>query len=99
MIEKVGRNEPCPCGSGKKYKQCCWTKDTTPLQKKKFTAKVISSGGPKKDEALQEAIQTEMNLMERAFGPAIEQAKESGMPPVTSNMKKYHKGKIEEKTD
>ena len=21
-IEKVGRNEPCPCGSGKKYKQC-----------------------------------------------------------------------------
>ena len=21
--EKVGRNEPCPCGSGKKYKQCC----------------------------------------------------------------------------
>ena len=21
--QKVGRNEPCPCGSGKKYKQCC----------------------------------------------------------------------------
>jgi preprotein translocase subunit SecA len=20
---KVGRNEPCPCGSGKKYKDCC----------------------------------------------------------------------------
>ena len=20
---KVGRNDPCPCGSGKKYKQCC----------------------------------------------------------------------------
>ncbi|MBU4175922.1 MAG: SEC-C domain-containing protein [Actinobacteria bacterium] len=20
---KVGRNEPCPCGSGKKYKKCC----------------------------------------------------------------------------
>jgi preprotein translocase subunit SecA len=20
---KVGRNSPCPCGSGKKYKQCC----------------------------------------------------------------------------
>ncbi len=20
--KKVGRNEPCPCGSGKKYKQC-----------------------------------------------------------------------------
>ncbi len=21
--EKIGRNEPCPCGSGKKYKKCC----------------------------------------------------------------------------
>ena len=20
---KIGRNEPCPCGSGKKYKRCC----------------------------------------------------------------------------
>lgn len=22
-VENVGRNEPCPCGSGKKYKKCC----------------------------------------------------------------------------
>ena len=21
---KIGRNEPCPCGSGKKYKRCCF---------------------------------------------------------------------------
>jgi preprotein translocase subunit SecA len=21
-VPKVGRNDPCPCGSGKKYKQC-----------------------------------------------------------------------------
>ena len=21
-VEKVGRNDPCPCGSGKKYKKC-----------------------------------------------------------------------------
>lgn len=25
--EKVGRNEPCPCGSGKKYKKCCYRKN------------------------------------------------------------------------
>lgn len=24
--KKVGRNDPCPCGSGKKYKQCCLNK-------------------------------------------------------------------------
>jgi Tfp pilus assembly protein PilF len=23
MTPKIGRNDPCPCGSGKKYKQCC----------------------------------------------------------------------------
>ena len=25
-MAKVGRNETCPCGSGKKYKQCCESK-------------------------------------------------------------------------
>ncbi|MCG2721977.1 MAG: preprotein translocase subunit SecA [Thermodesulfovibrionales bacterium] len=24
-VKKVGRNDPCPCGSGKKYKKCCGT--------------------------------------------------------------------------
>jgi preprotein translocase subunit SecA len=22
-LKKIGRNDPCPCGSGKKYKKCC----------------------------------------------------------------------------
>lgn len=32
---KVGRNDPCPCGSGKKYKKCCLNKieSTLPYQK------------------------------------------------------------------
>jgi uncharacterized protein YecA (UPF0149 family) len=25
--EKVGRNDPCPCGSGKKYKKCHMMED------------------------------------------------------------------------
>ena len=25
VSEKVGRNDPCPCGSGQKYKKCCGT--------------------------------------------------------------------------
>ena len=24
---KIGPNDPCPCGSGRKYKKCCWQKD------------------------------------------------------------------------
>jgi hypothetical protein len=27
-IKKVGRNDPCPCGSGKKYKHCCYPDKT-----------------------------------------------------------------------
>jgi len=25
-MEKTGRNDPCPCGSGKKFKKCCESK-------------------------------------------------------------------------
>ena len=40
MSAKVGRNDPCPCGSGKKYKKCCEAK-----QRKKFEATLLS-GNP-----------------------------------------------------
>lgn len=26
---KLGRNDPCPCGSGKKYKKCCIDRENT----------------------------------------------------------------------
>jgi hypothetical protein len=26
-MASIGRNDPCPCGSGKKYKRCCLAKD------------------------------------------------------------------------
>ena len=29
---KIGRNTPCPCGSGKKYKKCCLGKNVVPVQ-------------------------------------------------------------------
>jgi SEC-C motif/Protein of unknown function (DUF2384) len=29
-IQKTGRNDPCPCGSGKKYKHCCLASGSTP---------------------------------------------------------------------
>jgi hypothetical protein len=29
-MTKIGRNDPCPCGSGKKYKKCCLGKDQPP---------------------------------------------------------------------
>lgn len=49
MKQKIGRNDPCPCGSGKKYKHCCMgkkkeaTKSYTQTGQRKFKAKVLSA--------------------------------------------------------
>ncbi len=31
-VERIGRNDPCPCGSGQKYKRCCHDKDQERLR-------------------------------------------------------------------
>lgn len=66
MNEKIGRNDPCPCGSGKKYKSCCLLKQTQPV-KRKITATWLSA--PK-----------QVNLMERTFGQAL--AQNNDKPPA-----------------
>ncbi len=47
---KVGRNDPCPCGSGSKYKRCCAEKDTsggrTDFPADRFRYEPGSYGGP-----------------------------------------------------
>lgn len=35
LAQKIGRNDPCPCGSGKKAKHCCGC-DTRYLNRKEF---------------------------------------------------------------
>ena len=37
---KIGRNDPCPCGSGKKYKKCCLNKPST-IQKFKHEISIV----------------------------------------------------------
>lgn len=89
MNQKVGRNDPCPCGSGKKYKQCCLANERPVTGLKKFKAKVISAGGMHKPQPVEEA-QPDMSkamadyntLMERSFGTGIH-AEEA--PPVPEN--------------
>lgn len=36
-MTKIGRNDPCPCGSGKKYKKCCAEISSTSAPKKALT--------------------------------------------------------------
>ncbi len=40
MTKKIGRNDPCYCGSGKKYKKCCLVKDRE--EKKELPEKMDS---------------------------------------------------------
>ena len=51
-MKKVGRNTPCPCGSGKKYKRCCEQKEAAIKEQKlpsgKFQYKAGSYGGTNK---------------------------------------------------
>jgi hypothetical protein len=49
----VGRNEPCPCGSGRKYKQCCLNKDETKARQARAKAAAKEAKAAKKsgDEA------------------------------------------------
>ncbi len=40
--EKAGRNDPCPCGSGKKYKRCCERKTHSARGSRAMTALVLA---------------------------------------------------------
>ena len=49
MTDKVRRNDPCPCGSGKKYKKCCMRRpqqaETQPRLSPRFRFEPGSYGG------------------------------------------------------
>jgi len=38
---KTGRNEPCPCGSGKKYKKCCLLEEQLEKRNDSIKNKII----------------------------------------------------------
>jgi len=42
---RVGRNDPCPCGSGRKYKHCCMRKDLAQAQANPVASKAKSKHG------------------------------------------------------
>ncbi|MCC6900890.1 MAG: SEC-C domain-containing protein [Polyangiaceae bacterium] len=47
-MSKTGRNQPCPCGSGKKYKTCCLRKDED-AQRQVERAALPPAGRPSRD--------------------------------------------------
>jgi len=61
MDKKVGRNDPCPCGSGKKYKQCCEKLGRT----LKFKATLVEKTGKAMPSLFQRAVQESATSSER----------------------------------
>ena len=55
-MSKVNRNDPCPCGSGKKYKQCCMNKDQEPRRLRAALAAKLAEDDPSTETA--EALAT-----------------------------------------
>lgn len=42
MIGETGRNKPCPCGSGKKYKKCCMNKKEVPAEVIEYFQRIVA---------------------------------------------------------
>ena len=51
----LGRNEPCHCGSGKKYKQCCLSKDEAAERSARAKAAEKAEKAAEKEEPATEA--------------------------------------------
>jgi len=75
-MQKIGRNDPCYCGSGKKYKKCCELKE----KHKKFHAEVLSGGT--EEAATTEAKKIASLFFTRAHPPA---APKPETPPEPKN--------------
>lgn len=64
MTAKIGRNDPCPCGSGKKFKKCCVTRPSShePAESYSWMAHdgmhVVAPSGPLIPEKLEQMTQT-----------------------------------------
>ena len=67
MTDKTGRNEPCPCGSGKKYKHCCANAGTTPAEAKGH------------DGAVERAVAWLTTKHRKAVGAAIDEMLSEGL--------------------
>jgi hypothetical protein len=67
-MAKVGRNDPCPCGSGMKYKKCCL--DKKPRQQ------IVMIGSPEPLSGLLGDF-LQVYLKEEVFVPVIGRHKDS----------------------
>jgi hypothetical protein len=86
-MNKIGRNDQCPCGSGKKYKKCCMSFSSSPKSQSTWVDKeglhVISKGSI--------PTEAEIDLMTKQYQEQIRNS-----PLWDKMVKDYGKEKAEE---
>jgi hypothetical protein len=71
-MAKIGRNDPCPCGSGKKYKKCCLQHQPAPPSAPSYSwmapdgLHMVTPGGPLTQEDLATMTQTYQQQIRRS---------------------------------
>ncbi len=58
-MKQVGRNDPCPCGSGKKYKKCCYSNATS----------IENARTAKQEKRFQELVSKLQMFFDEQYGP------------------------------
>lgn len=78
---KAGRNDPCPCGSGKKYKKCCLTRDRETADREAAAKEAAA-----KEEATKEAeakrLSSSMPRQADPVWPAVPARAEEAQAPA-----------------
>jgi len=84
-MKKPDRNDPCPCGSGKKYKKCCYLKALPAAgEENSLRSELVRKVLAFSHERFPEAIETAHELFWRDFDPEAELKGESLQAAETS---------------
>lgn len=71
-MKSVARNEPCPCGSGSKYKNCCMAKDLASQTDVDEVSQVKATAFKKMSDGLwRDAIEDFKSILDRAHQPSV----------------------------
>ncbi len=83
---EISRNQPCPCGSGKKYKRCCSGKDRMSAARARSERLLVPGFGPlparaRADEEALDMASDGFEARERRGGGGEGQMGVAGPPP------------------
>lgn len=86
-MSKVGRNDPCPCGNGKKYKKCCLEGDLEKARSPSMGGMDVQILGPEEWDAMDEWEALDDRFQAADFGEKVRMLSElCGAPPEDEDM-------------